>query len=208
MFGLGKKTGVPLSNERGGLIPTSEWKLKRFDVPWQEGETLSVAVGQSYDLVTPLQNALLAAQIANGGQRLYAHLVEAVLDADGQELYRWTEPEEDQQEMIDVSKEVLDRVRKAMVGVVAEPGGTAQRLRKHNISMGGKTGTAQVVALDGDAVCKDDRCKDHAWFIGFAPAENPQVAAAVVVEHGGFGASAAAPIVGAMLEKYFEVNRK
>ena len=92
-----------------------------------------------------------------------------------------------------------------MVGVVAE-GGTAGRLSKYKATMGGKTGTAQVVALDGNAVCIGDRCKDHAWFIGFSPADKPEIAAAVIVEHGGFGAAAAAPIVGAMLQKYYDIE--
>jgi penicillin-binding protein 2 len=204
MFGLGQKTGIPLADERSGLIPTSEWKQKRFGVPWQEGETLSVAVGQSYDLVTPLQNALVAAQIANGGKKIKPHFVKAMYDAKGNELYKW-EPKPGENDDIPIPKDVVKMVKDAMVGVVAEPGGTGHRLSTYKVKMGGKTGTAQVISL-GSTPCVGEKCKDHAWFIGFAPAEKPEVAAAVVVEHGGFGASAAAPVVGAMLQKYFDIK--
>jgi penicillin-binding protein 2 len=206
MLGLGSKTGVPLPEERSGLIPTSEWKKTRFGVPWQEGETLSVAVGQSYDLVTPLQNALVAAQIANGGKRITPHLVQAMFDPYGKEIYRWTPPENSDDD-IGIPEDVVKIVRDGMIGVVGEPGGTGHRLSTYKVKMGGKTGTAQVISL-GTTVCSGEKCRDHAWFIGFAPAENPEVAAAAVVEHGGFGASAAAPIVGAMLQKYFDVKEQ
>ncbi|MFH1874911.1 MAG: penicillin-binding protein 2 [Pseudomonadota bacterium] len=202
-LGLGQKTGIALSNERSGLIPTSAWKKKRFGEPWQEGENLSIAVGQSYDLVTPLQNALVVAHIANDGQPLMPHLIGAMFDDSGKEIYQWRPSDEEMKE-VPIPKDVLKKVREAMIDVVATPSGTAHHLSRRKISMGGKTGTAQVIALDSNVFCEGDRCKDHAWFIGFAPAENPQVAAAVIVENGGFGSTAAAPIVGAMFEKYFE----
>ena len=207
LLGLNSKTGIQLSDERSGLVPTSEWKEKRFGIPWQEGETLSIAVGQGYDLVTPLQNAMVAAYIANGGRKLHPHLVRAAYDAMGKEVYQWKPPDDGKESDLSISKDVLKLVREAMVGVVGEVGGTAHRLSTYPVKMGGKTGTAQVYQLDGKVACIGEKCKDHAWFIGFAPADDPQVAAAVVVEHGGFGASAAAPIVGAMLQKYFDVNQ-
>jgi len=207
LLGLGERTGIQLSDERSGLIPTSEWKLRRFGSPWQEGESLSVSVGQGYDLVTPLQNAMVAAYIANGGKKIHPHMVKATYDAMGEQTYEWSLPENDGKEDIPISKDVLRIVRDAMIGVVAEPGGTAYRLSTYDIKMAGKTGTAQVVQLDGKFACVGEKCRDHAWFIGFAPAENPEIAAAVVVEHGGFGASAAAPIVGAMLQKYYDVEK-
>jgi len=208
LLGLGAKTGIALSDERSGLIPTSEWKEKRFGIPWQEGETLSIAVGQGYDLVTPLQNALVAAYIANGGKKLRPHMVKGAYDARGEQVYEWKPPESSKEDDIPISKDVLKMVREAMVGVVGEVGGTGHRLSTYPIKMGGKTGTAQVVQLDSKVACIGEKCRDHAWFIGFAPAEDPQIAAAVVVEHGGFGASAAAPIVGAMIQKYFDVEQE
>lgn len=204
IMGLGRETGVPIKGERSGLIPTSEWKLRRFGIPWQEGETLSISVGQGYDVVTPIQNALVAAQIANGGKKLPLHLVEYAYEADGREGYKWKPPEDTNNLAID--PDVISMVKEAMVGVVAEPGGTGHRQSVLKVTMGGKTGTAQVVQLDGKAVCHGEVCRDHAWFIGFAPADEPEIAAAVVVEHGGFGASAAAPIVGQMLQKYWEIE--
>lgn len=200
ILGFGRKTGVPLPGERSGLIPTSEWKERRFGVPWQEGETLSIAVGQGYDVVTPIQNAMLAAQMANGGKRLSLHLVDAAYDVDGEEVYKWEPP--DDLEDLPIDKEVLRIVKEGMEGAT-KPGGTAGRLSAFKVSMGGKTGTAQVVSLD--AVCVGEKCRDHAWFIGFAPADKPEIAAAVVVEHGGFGASAAAPIVGEMMQRYYDI---
>jgi penicillin-binding protein 2 len=203
ILGFGRKTGIPLSGERPGLIPTSEWKEKRFGVPWQAGENLSIAVGQGYDVVTPMQNALLAAEVANGGKKIDLHLVDSVYDVDGKETYKWKAP--DKPEMLPLDPEALKIVKSGMEAAT-KPGGTAARLSSaFKLPMGGKTGTAQVVALDGNAQCIGEICRDHAWFIGFAPVEKPEIAAAVVVEHGGFGASAAAPIVGEMMQKYYNI---
>jgi penicillin-binding protein 2 len=204
MIDFGRLTGVPLDGEKPGVIPTSEWKLKRYGVPWQGGENLSIAVGQGYDVVTPMQNSMLAAVVASGGKKPPLHFVEEAYDVGGGQVYKWNPPREI--ETVDIKPEVLKMVKDAMVGVVAEPGGTAHRLSQFKVTMGGKTGTAQVIQLDGKAVCKSDICKDHAWFIGFAPADDPEIAGAVVVEHGGFGASAAAPIIGAMFQKYYDVE--
>ena len=204
ILGMGRKTGIPLPGEKPGLIPTAEWKEKRFGIPWQEGETISIAIGQGYDVVTPLQNALVSAQVANGGRKLDLHLVESAYDVAGKELYRWKAPEK--QEALPIDPAVLKMVKDAMVAVVAEPGGTGHRQSVRKVTMGGKTGTAQTVQMDGKAVCRGEICRDHAWFVGFAPADEPQVAAAAVVEHGGFGAAAAAPIVGEMLERWWLIE--
>ncbi len=203
LFNFGRLTGVPLSGERAGLIPTSAWKEKRFGVPWQEGETLSISVGQGYDVVTPIQNAYFAAQVANGGRKLKLHFVESAFDVQGQETSRMQDPVET--DRVPVDPKIIAMVREAMVGVVAEPGGTGHRQSVRPVTMGGKTGTAQVVSLD--TACHGDECRDHAWFIGFSPADEPKVAAAVVVEHGGFGSAAAAPIVGALFEKYYLIEK-
>jgi penicillin-binding protein 2 len=182
------------------LIPTSEWKEKRFGVPWQEGENLSIAVGQGYDVVTPIQNAMLAAQVANGGKRLSLHLVDAAYSVDGEEVYKWEPPAD--LEDLPIDKEVLKIVKEGMEGAT-KPGGTAGRLSAFKVPMGGKTGTAQVVSLD--AACVGEKCRDHGWFIGFAPTDKPEIAAAAVVEHGGFGSGSAAPIVGEMMQRYYDI---
>ncbi|HPQ81154.1 MAG TPA: penicillin-binding protein 2 [bacterium] len=204
MLGLGRKTGIPLPGERAGNIPTSAWKESRFGVPWQGGETLSIAVGQGYNVVTPLQNALVAAQIANGGKRLDVHLVEAAYDVDGKEVFSWKPPKNE--DRLPIDPEIIEAVRKAMVGVVSEPGGTGQRQASRKVTMGGKTGTAQVVQLGSGAACRGDACRDHAWFISFAPADRPEVAAAAVVEHGGFGSAAAAPVIGEMFDRWWMIE--
>jgi len=207
MFGLGQPTGISLDDERAGLIPTSDWKVRRFGTPWQRGETLSIAVGQGYDLVTPLHNALVAALIANDGHKLDLHLVESVHDVDGNLIQKWQPSKEiASTNRIDVRPEVLKIMKNAMTDVVKSPYGTAHRQSRYTATMGGKTGTAQVVSLNVQDICRSEKCRDHAWFIGFSPSENTEIAAAVIVEHGGFGASAAAPIVGAIFQKYYEIQ--
>lgn len=202
ILGLGHKTGVPLAGERDGIIPTTEWKEKRFGVPWQKGEDLSISVGQGYNVATPIQNALLAAHIANGGKGIELHLVDESYDVDANLVYQWQPPSENQ---LPLDPDVLKIVKSAMAGVVGEPGGTAHRLSTYKVSMGGKTGTAQVVQLDSGVACIGEKCKDHAWFIGFSPVDKPEIAMAAIVEHGGFGAAAAAPIVGAMMQRYHDI---
>ena len=204
LLGPGHKTGIPLPGEKPGFIPTAEWKEKKLGIPWQKGENISISVGQGYNVLTPIQNALVAAHVANGGKVIDLHLVDAAFDVNGNEVYRWKPPEEEKRLPID--PKVLQIVKDGMAGVVAEPGGTGHRLSLLPVSIGGKTGTAQVVQLDGNAVCRSEICRDHAWFIGFSPVENPEVAAAVVVEHGGWGASAAAPVVGALLQRYHDIE--
>jgi penicillin-binding protein 2 len=204
LMGLGHKTGVPLPGEREGLIPTQAWKEKRLGTPWQRGEDLSVAVGQGYDVVVPIQNALVAAHVANGGQDIELHLVDAAYDVEANEIYRWKPSRE--LKPLPIDPKVLEIVKAGMVGVVAEPGGTGRRLSSYKVTMGGKTGTAQVYQLDSGVSCRSEACRDHAWFIGFSPADRPEIAGAVVVEHGGFGAAAAAPILGALFQKYHDIE--
>ena len=203
-LGLGKKTGVEMEHEKAGLIPTAEWKMKRYGKPWQEGETLSVAIGQGFDLVTPLQLALMTANVANGGTLYKPSLIETVRDPDGRVLEQF-EPV------------VLDRfagqgrnmqlVREGLIEAVNGKRGTGRRARLKNIMVAGKTGTAQVVRLKQYRHLKEEdipyKYRDHAWFTCFAPAENPEIAVSVLVEHGLHGGSAAAPIARAVLEKYF-----
>ena len=201
IFGLGKPTGISLEGERSGLIPTKEWKQKKYNVPWQSGENLSISVGQGFNLVTPLQSALMLAQVVNGGFKIRPYMVSSVYDSDGREIFNM---KGEKLERLPVSQKILNVVKSALVGVVSENGGTAHGLSRHSVTMGGKTGTAQVVSLERE--CKKRECQDHAWFVGFAPADNPKLAVAVIVEHGGFGAVAAAPIVGKILQKYGETE--
>jgi penicillin-binding protein 2 len=192
-FGLGQPTGLNLDKEMPGLVPSTPWKKARFHSGWREGDTLSVAIGQGYNLATPIQMARVVATIANGGIVYKTHLVEKVESPAGEVLYQ-ARPEV--QYHLEASPETLEAVRQGLVGVVGETRGTGRPARLPGIEVAGKTGTSQVVAMDRDNPRRkrDHRYEDHAWFVAYAPANNPKVAVAVLVEHGGHGGSAAAPL--------------
>ncbi|GBE14313.1 MAG TPA: penicillin-binding protein 2 [Proteobacteria bacterium] len=205
-LGLGRKTGIDLPGESAGLIPTPQWKRSVRDAPWFPGETLSASIGQGYVLVTPIQMANLYATIARRGVIKTPYLADRIVNVDGEELYRKdTSPSMDSH----VAPDVWDRIIPALVGAVNDPKGTAHAARIPGFTVAGKTGTAQVVRLKDWEGRKPEEIprelRDHSWFAAFAPAENPEVAAAVVVEHGGHGSSSAAPIVGRILRKYREL---
>ena len=200
-FKLGSPLGVELLNERSGLIPTSEWKLKRFGKRWFHGETLPVAIGQGAVLLTPIQLASMTATIANEGTIYRPHLVKRVVDADGKTL------RETKTEIIGTaafSKESFRLVKQGMFAVVNEPGGTGAVARQYDVKVAGKTGTSQVVKLRESKNSTPYQYLDHALFVAFAPFENPEIAVAVVVEHGEHGGSAAAPIASRILRAYFD----
>jgi len=203
MFGLGQRTGLGLSNEKPGLVPTSEWKKKRFGEPWYEGETISVAIGQGYNLVTPLQMAIVTAVAANGGILYRPHLVKNITDSYGR-VIKTVEPEVTHR--LDLPPNIFKAIRAALAGVVNEPGGTGRRARLEGIIVGGKTGTAQVIGrsgLDQELEHLPYKHRDHAWFVACAPMDRPQIAVAVLAEHSGHGGSAAAPIAKQVLEAFF-----
>jgi penicillin-binding protein 2 len=204
-FNLGRRTGIRLQQEMPGLTPTSAWKERRFKEPWMAGETISTSIGQGFNLVTPLQLAVAYAAIANGGTIVRPRIVLRVADAEGRLV---DGPLPEQAGTVPVRREHLDRVRAALEGVVHEIGGTGARARVPGVRVAGKTGTAQVVGLKHTEGLDDDEIafefRDHAWFVGFAPAEAPEIVVAAVVEHGGHGGSAAGPIVQKVLARYFE----
>lgn len=206
-LGLGKELGFALDTERSGLIPTRQWKKRRFNDRWYDGETVIAAIGQGYVLTTPLQLAVMTAAIANGGKVWRPRAVSRVESLDGETLFA-TEPEM----LIDTALDppALKAVQQGMEAVVNESGGTGWAARLAGIRVAGKTGTAQVVRRKSDE--EEERSqgeeipyqfRDHALFIAYAPAQNPEIAVAVVVEHGEHGGSAAAPIVRAVLASYF-----
>jgi penicillin-binding protein 2 len=202
--GLGAPTGVNLDQEATGLVPTSLWKLKRVGEPWQGGETLSTAIGQGFNLVTPIQMVGLMAAVGNGGWRykpLVAKRIEAVGGA--QVKVAATNP----LGRLPASDETLQLIRRGLVASVNRPSGTGWIARVRGIQVAGKTGTAQVVSMEEDA--EDTpleeiplRLRDHAWFLAFAPAKQPRIAVAVVVEHGGHGSTGAGPIAREMIREY------
>jgi len=203
-FGLGRRTGIPLAQEKPGLIPTSSWKLRRFGEKWMAGETVSASIGQGFNLVTALQLAVAYAAIANGGKVLTPRLVLAHTE-EGRIV---EEPVAPPVSTTPVAEEDLARIREALAAVVEEPGGTGGRARVPGVRVGGKTGTAQVVRLDHTKDLKEHeipvRYRDHAWFVSFAPVESPEIVVSVLAEHGGHGGSAAAPIAQKILARYFE----
>lgn len=203
LFGLGAETGIELPGEKKGLIPTTDWKLKARKAAWNKSETLSAAIGQGYDLVTPLQMALVGAEVANGGYRVVPHLVEKILTPAGDYLYRWSGRRE---KIKGISDETLEIVREGLIGVVEGPGGTAGRLKPLGLKIAGKTGTAQVVSRESEKGGEIHR--SHAWFVGYAPYDRPVIAVAAIVEHGGHGSSAAAPIVGEVIREYLKEEEK
>ncbi|MDD2732512.1 MAG: penicillin-binding protein 2 [Desulfuromonadaceae bacterium] len=203
-FKLGSPLGVELLNEKSGLIPTSEWKQKRFGKRWFHGETLSVAIGQGAVLMTPIQLVSMAATIANEGTIYRPHLVKRIVDADGNTL------RETKNEIIGTAsfpKESFRLVKLGMLAVVNEPGGTGAIARLYDVKVAGKTGSSQVVKMRDGKNNSKYQYRDHALFVAFAPFEKPEIAVAVVVEHGEHGGSAAAPIAGRILRAYFDSKK-
>lgn len=202
--GLGTPTGVDLNPESSGLIPTSTWKQKRIGVPWQKGETLSIAIGQGYNLTTPMQMAALIAAVGNQGLRLKPAILKTIKTAEGKVIY---ESQPQIAGRLPASAKTLEIMRDGLWQVVNERKGTAYQSRIKGIEMAGKTGTAQVVGRkkEGGPVSEEDladHLKSHAWFVAYAPAQQPQIAVAVVVEHGEHGSSAAAPVASEIIRTY------
>lgn len=189
-LGLGKRTGIDLPHERGGFIPTRSWKLATTKESWQHGETLINAIGQGFVLTTPLQLAVMAARIANGGKSVLPHLVK--------------DTPLPPQQALGIAKKNLELIRNAMISVVNKPIGTAygERIKEPGMEMAGKTGTSQVRRISSNeratGVVKNENLpwlqRDHALFTGFAPLDKPQYAIGIIVEHGGSGAHVAAPV--------------
>ncbi len=205
LFGLGQKTEIGLPGENAGLIPTSWWKKQAIGVPWQKGETLSIAIGQGFDLTTPLQMALAYAAIANGGKLWQPYVVRRI---EGSNLEEVDEIKSNLKTTIQIEGRHFETVQKALLGVVEEGRGTAHGIKAPAILIAGKTGTAQVVRLaDGvnrklAAKNAKEKEQDHAWFVGYAPADNPQIVVSALVEHGGHGSSVAAPLVQQVILAY------
>jgi len=206
-LGLGRKTGLNLGHEKGGLIPTAEWKLKRWGVPWQGGETVSTSIGQSFVLVTPLQVATFVSAVFNGGHVYRPQVTRWVRKPGGESIFEFTPQLIGD---VKIKPEYLELVKYALSGAVNHPRGTGSKARLADIKVAGKTGTAQVVNLkkEKDAKAKGEvpwKYRDHAWFVAVAPVDAPRITVAVLVEHGGHGGSAAAPIAKTLIEAYLRL---
>jgi len=199
LFGLGGATGVDQTSERGGVMPSNAWKMKTLGKPWYPGETLSAGIGQGYVLTTPMQLAVMTATIASRGRHYRPHLLGSI---DGKPV----EPE--LLHTVDLPDPAYwDMVHAAMQNVVHSPRGTAKIINPGlRYRIAGKTGTAQVVGIAQNATYNSAALqkhqRDHALFIGFAPAENPQIAVAVIVENGEHGSSAAAPVARKVMDAW------
>ncbi len=203
-FGLGTRSGIEMEYEKRGVVPTKKWKKKNRKSKWQEGETLSVAIGQGFNLMTPLQICLMTSVLANNGTLYKPQLVEEVINPEGVSIEKFTPKIISQMKGYD---HYFDLIRKGMEEVVQGKRGTARKLRIEGLRIAGKTGTAQVVKIAQYRGLKDEdipyKYRDHAWFTCYAPADNPEIAVTVLVEHGLHGASGAGPIARAVLNQYF-----
>ena len=205
-LGLGEKTGIELDDEKPGLIPDSKWKRQRFGQPWFPGETPSLAIGQGYVNVTPLQMANMIAAVANGGTLYRPWFVRRVESLDGA-VVREYGPEKIRS--LSLKQATLKQLRAALFDVVNSGEGTGGAARSRTVRIAGKTGTAQVAEMRGEFVKSEQLSyllRDHAWFLAYAPADQPEIAVAVLVEHGGHGGAAAAPLARKLIEKYFSLR--
>jgi len=202
-FGFGQKSGIDISGEIAGLLPTPEWKMRRYKQPWYMGETVIAGIGQGYTLVTPMQLAQATAILANNGLALRPRLVSAITNA---KTGATTLTKIVVNEKIPLDENNLEIIKLGMIDVTL-PGGTAASVGVNaGYSIAAKTGTAQVVGIKQNekynANLIDERHRDHALFIAYAPAEEPKIALAVIVENGGHGGSAAGPIARKVMDYY------
>lgn len=205
LFGFGKKTGVDLTSESDGLMPTPEWKQKRYKQVWYPGDTVNIGIGQGYWLATPIQLAHATSTIAMRGKRIRPHVLRAVRTGKNK-------PEQILEPEVIAQIPARDQrhwemVVQGMVHVVHASYGTAKRIGQGApYTIAGKTGTAQVFGIAQnaryDASLLAKRLHDHALFVGFAPADNPQIAVSVIVENGGGGSSTAAPIARKVMDAF------
>jgi penicillin-binding protein 2 len=190
-LGLGHRTGVDLPGEEPGIMPSESWKEKVFHQKWYPGETISVAIGQGAIAVTPIQLSYMIGGIITGGRFHQPHLL----------LSDKAAPEID----FPISDSTVDTVTEGMFGVVNEPGGTAGASKLPGIELCGKTGSAQVISEQGlKRAGKQAALKDNAWFVGFAPRQNPEIVVAVLVQGGEHGGEAAAPIARNVVKAYYD----
>ena len=203
-LGLGHRTGIDLPAENSGIVPSREWKERALGKPWYPGETISVAIGQGFVTVTPLQMASLIGTIANNGVQYQPRVVRQLKKRQDGTL---VDIEPSRSETVQLQQETLTALHEALRDVVVS--GTGRRAQSQGIAISGKTGTAQVVSLD-NVESEDDvphALRDHAWFVAYAPSDDPKIAVSVIVEHMGHGGAIAAPIARAIIDEYFQPDR-
>jgi len=188
LFGFGKTTGIDLFGENEGIIASPEYKMKVFDEDWYLGDTFNAAIGQGFNLATPIQLAVMLSAVANNGDIYKPHLVEKIVNDDGS-VVKEIKPEKIGR--LPVSAETLELLQSALKAV-AQEGGTAAQMANLSVPVAGKTGTAE-----------NPHGKDHGLFVGYAPADNPNLVVVAVIDQGGFGSVSAAPIVQRIFEYVF-----
>ena len=214
-LGFGRKTGIDVEGELPGVLPSREWKRQRFSGQeyreehrkWYLGDSISAGIGQGYNAFTPVQLAHAIATIANDGVSYQPRLVRSIRDVGAREL-RAVVPQPT--DTVPVKPEHLAVIKNALAGVPRE-GTSAAAFVKAAYASAGKTGTAQLYSLKGEKYSAgriDERLRDHAWYIAYAPVDNPRIALAVLVENGGFGAQAAAPIARRVFDYYLAGEKK
>jgi penicillin-binding protein 2 len=195
-FGIGRKTGIDLPSEESGIMPTQEWVERSFHRKWYAGEVISVAIGQGAVTTTPLQLARMIGGIASGGVFKQPHLLKDAQNV-GEERFPISDP-------------TFEKITDAMYGVVNEPGGTGGHLKLTGVELSGKSGTAQVIGYNKMAlVRKGTQYADNAWFVGYAPKRNPEIAVSVLVQESGqHGGEAAGPVVRDIVKAYYDKKNK
>lgn len=203
-FGFGQRTGIDTGAELPGLLPSRGWKRRRYNKPWYPGETLIMGIGQGYFLATPLQLASATATFANGGTHRSPRIVDRIVAGNLDETIEKIGTVEN---FLTIQNQLhWDQVETAMLNVVEGARGTAKRIKNPNYRIAGKTGTAQVFTVKQDEEYDESKIskknRDHALFVAYAPLEDPKIAVAVIVENGGHGGSAAAPIAKKIMDAY------
>jgi len=203
-FGFGKPSGIDLLYEKSGFVPSSDWYRRRYGIPWQDGESLSIAIGQGSNQVTPLQLLIAYASIANGGLLYKPIYIDKIVNVEGRIIKRFKPIIMGR---VNLSQSNIKFLKECLWGAVNSPSGTGWRSKLPDIDVAGKTGTAQVVSIKRESsLHQDQRFLDHAWFVGFAPKEDAQIAVVVLVEHGGHGGSTSAPIAKKIISKFFDLK--
>ena len=193
-FGFGQKTGIDLFEESAGVMPSKEWKMARYKKPWVQGDTIPVGIGQGYWIATPLQLAKATSVLINNGRVNTPHLMKEVMSAKAVEPYKDPALYED---ITGVPERFWQVAKLGMYNVINAGNGTGKKAGGSFYRAAGKTGTAQVFNLKGGKYNKNALKKelhDHAWFMGYAPYDNPKVAVAIILENAGGGGSVAAPV--------------
>ena len=189
IYGFGEKTGIDLDGESKGLVASKDIKRKIWNEDWRLGDTFNAAIGQGFNLTTPMQLAVMLSIVANGGVKYQPYLVDSILNVDGSVFEK---PKRHEGKHIDVSQQTIDYIRMGMSATTQE-GGTASYFSGLPKAIAGKTGTAE-----------NSHGRDHGLFVAYGPVDNPELVVVCIVEQGGFGSTAAGPIVYKAFEEFFQ----